>query len=127
MVAAGSGVTPFISYLKEVRANREVYPYDNLSLLVAYRSPADLMFYDQLQELAKENYIDIHIYLTRKNKSGFGSGRPNEKILDKLFAKKALESTFFTCGPVPMMSMVLDWAKAKGVAEDDRLMESFES
>lgn len=126
MVAAGSGVTPFVSMLREYapRLGQTGCP-KRMSLLVAYRSAQDLILIDDLRAAAQHPGIDVWITLTRDNSPGFLHGRPDPTLLDHLVGDRYKNSTIFTCGPEPMMEWVVTHSKARGAAEGHVLTESF--
>lgn len=130
MVAAGSGVTPFISIMREYadKLGKEGAP-QRMSLLVAYRSRQDLICWDTLQEVAQHSGVHLVTTLTRDAEadSEFWHGRPDEAMLDKFFDGQYADCTVMTCGPQAMMDAVRDHCLANQVAADQIKIESFES
>ena len=125
MIAAGSGVTPFISILKQY-ASAEKYPGINLTLIVSYRSTKDLILWDDIEALRKQNHIDIFITLTRESAEGFLNGRPTPEMVSQLLKNDYKDKTFMTCGPEKLMEMVTTNALENGVSPESILTESFD-
>ena len=128
MVGAGSGVTPFISILREYAdtLGQEGSP-DTMTLLVAYRSKKDLICWDTIESLKGKSNIKIITTLTREDAKdeGFWHGRPDAEMLDKVVDGSYENSTFLSCGPEAMMDMVTEHAIEKGVPKEHAQTESF--
>ncbi|NRA64096.1 MAG: hypothetical protein HRU19_06400 [Pseudobacteriovorax sp.] len=128
MVGAGSGVTPFISMMREYAntLGQEGSP-KKMTLLVAYRSKNDLICWDTLTEIKDIPGIEIITTLTREDGSneGFWQGRPDPEMLDKAVGNDYSNKTFFTCGPESMMDMVVNHTTSKGVEKEHVQTESF--
>ena len=128
MVAAGSGVTPFISIMREfeARLGTEHAPL-TMSLLVSFRSKNDLICWNELSKLQKNKNINIVVTLSRQEAvgEGFLYGRINEKMLSKFFQDSYSNTTYMTCGPEFMMQLTREHLLKQGVPEVDIKMESF--
>lgn len=128
MVGAGSGVTPFISILREYgdHLGKPGAP-KTLTLLVAYRSQQDLICWDVLQSFKDKPGIKIITTLTREagNPEGFWMGRPDDAMLSRLLDGHYEDTTFMSCGPEALMNMVIQHATSHGVAEEQAQTESF--
>lgn len=132
MVAAGSGVTPFLSIMKDLAA-RGPEPY-LATLLVAFRSRNDIIGSADLQRLAR--YPGFRVQMTFSRDAGPGlpegswQGRVSTAHLDSICPQPGNDlggTTYFTCGPSDMMKTVQTYLLAKGVAPECIKMESFES
>ncbi|MGE0174234.1 MAG: ferredoxin--NADP reductase [Oligoflexales bacterium] len=127
MIGAGSGVTPFVSILREwdqiLRLGKNKA---NLELLGVFRSQADIICAQELNDAGKNQDIKIHYALTRETSSGhsFYSGRPTPEMLDSAIGSYA-NTTFMICGPEGLMTTVISHLKHHGVEEKDILTESF--
>ena len=130
MVAGGSGVTPFVSIMREHAPllGRPGSP-TKMTLLVSYRSKTDLICWQDLVELNSVPGATVITTLSRENlqSEGFWHGRIDEPMLARAIDGHYDSTTFMTCGPVPMMNMMVEHCKAKGVADDKIKLESFES
>lgn len=127
MIAAGSGVTPFVSMLRE-HAPRLGQPGSpkKMTLLVAYRSQQDLICWADLLKVKDIPGITIKTTLTREDASqDFLHGRPDTHMLDAVIADAYTDATFMTCGPEEMMGMVVEHCRVRGAPEEQVELESF--
>jgi ferredoxin-NADP reductase len=129
MIAGGSGVTPFVSILRE-HADSLGKPGSprKMSLLVCYKSQRDLICWDLLQKVSKIPGISIVTTLTRENapEKNFLSGRISEPMIENLVHGDYKNSTYMTCGPTEMMSLVERHLLSHNVAPANIKMESFD-
>lgn len=134
MIAAGSGVTPFTSMLREYssRLGSAEAP-QKMTLLVSYRSQNDLINWDLLQKVAQIEGVRILTTLSREDArdQGFYHGRIREELLEEIFCafpKHTLQNTtFMTCGPQEMMDLVVSFLRKHEVPEARIKVESYES
>ncbi len=127
MVAAGSGVTPFVSMLREhsSKLGQQGSP-KKMTLLVAYRSQQDLICWQDLLAVKNIPGITVKTTLTREESTEeFLHGRPNPNMLDAVFGSEYANATFMTCGPEEMMNMVVEHCRSKGAPEEQVELESF--
>ncbi len=128
MVGAGSGVTPFISILREY-ADTLGQPGSPaaMTLLVAYRSREDLICWNDLKALQGKPGIRIFTTLTREDvqNEGFLYGRPDANMLAKISSGTYSDATYMTCGPDAMMKTVCEFMQKNGVPDEHILLESF--
>lgn len=128
MVGAGSGVTPFISMMREYapRLGQPGAPKE-MTLLVAYRSKADLICWKEIEELRTVPGVRIVCTLTREDAraEGFLYGRPDEGMLAEVCRGTYADATYMTCGPDAMMHLVVEFVKGQGVPDEHAMMESF--
>ena len=130
MVAAGSGVTPFVSILRQYSALMAPHSSpQSMSLLVSFRSSEDLICWSDLTRLQKESKVKIQVTLSRENKkaSGFLQGRIDKSMLHHVIGPDYSMRTFMTCGPSEMMDLVKDHLLSQGVNPKDVKTESFAS
>ncbi len=128
MLGAGSGVTPFISIMREYvdRLGQEGAPRQ-MTLLVAYRSREDLICWSELEAWSRVPGVRIVCTLTREKVEGstFKFGRPDEAMFEEVFAGTYEDATFMTCGPDAMMHSLVAFVTQKGVPKDHAQLESF--
>ncbi len=131
MIAGGSGVTPFVSILREY-AHRVGQPDCPLSLhlLVAYRSTQDLICIESLREAAEHSGVRLVLSLTREKASipgriEFKYGRPSEEMLREFLNPVNEHSIVMTCGPQQMMDLSCAQALKLGLSESQIRTESF--
>lgn len=126
MVAAGSGVTPFVSIMRQYAPllGQEFAP-KQMTLLVAYRSQQDLILWEDLQRLNQIPGCRVVTTLTRETAPGFWHGRPDRAMLDRVMNNNFADITCMTCGPEAMMQMVVHHCQAREVPDEQILTESF--
>lgn len=128
MVAAGSGVTPFISIIREYaqQLGQKDAP-QSLTLLVAYRSEKDIICEKELQEFKQIPHTNIHITLTRgqNDSQEYWRGRPDDAMLDRMLNGKFKDTLYMTCGPNGLMETVVGYLRRHGVPEEHIEQESF--
>ena len=94
-IAGGTGIAPFISMLRYLNDNK-MKP--KISLLYSCRKKEDIIFGEELENLAKELNINYYLTLTRDETWNGHKGRINRAVLEK----QDLSSKFFLCGPEAM-------------------------
>lgn len=131
MVAAGSGVTPFTSMLREYapQLGKQGLAPSRMTLLVSFRTEDDLINWDVLQEAAKVPGVRVFTTLTRQNdeKNGFFYGRINEDMLHRVFSESFKDTTFMTCGPQEMMDLTCNFLRKHHVSNDHIKVESYDT
>lgn len=130
MVAAGSGVTPFVSIMREYAPHLgQAGAPKKMSLLVSFRSQADLICWEALAALKNYAGVQIYVTLSRENlpEAGFWHGRIDDTMLSKAIAGAYQDCTFMSCGPQAIMDLVGTHCRAHAVAPERIKTESFES
>lgn len=131
MVAGGSGVTPFVSIMREfaakVGANSAPMA---MTLLVSYRSQQDLILWKDLEQLNSSNGCRVFTTLSRDPSAPtkFWQGRIDRAMMARALAASnfsAGETTFMTCGPEVIMNSMTSWCQENGVAAEHIKTESF--
>ncbi|MBP6218789.1 MAG: hypothetical protein KA436_09400 [Oligoflexales bacterium] len=133
MIGAGSGVTPFVSILREYHDKLgQAHAPKSMTLLVSYRTQQDLILWQDLQKL-KAHSPSLHIFttLSREPESEqFWSGRISPAVLQRatehLGMKSYSDTTFMLCGPVEMMDSIKSQLSKELPPEQIRT-ESFDS
>ena len=128
MLGAGSGVTPFVSMVRQFAPTLgQPRSPEKMTLLVAYRSKQDLISWDELVQLNKVPGVNIVTTLTREDAQteGFLHGRPDEPMFGKLLNGTYHDSSYMTCGPEAMMELWVEFLKKQGVPEEHIHLESF--
>ena len=129
MIAAGSGVTPFVSIMgqESTYLDQPQHP-TRLSLLVGFRSQQDLICWDTLQRLNDCPGIDVVTYLSREDATGAGfrHGRLDVDALSELCGGNFAGKTYMTCGPNAMMDGMSAFLLEKGVHAERIKTESFD-
>ena len=130
MVAGGSGVTPFISILREFeqRLGSPGAP-QNMTVLVSYRTREDLICWNELQHARDVKGIQIFATLSREDKTreGFWHGRLNDEMIERAVQSSYGATTYMTCGPEAIMDLTVAHLKKHGVEDRYIKTESFAS
>jgi glycine betaine catabolism B len=128
MVAGGSGVTPFVSIMREFgdKLGQAGSP-KKMTLLVSFRTPDDLICWRDLQALTPLPGCRVITTLSRSDDPQFWHGRIDNPMLEKAIEGAYTGTTFMTCGPKAIMDLTVEHLRAKGVAEEHIKQESFES
>jgi ring-1,2-phenylacetyl-CoA epoxidase subunit PaaE len=130
MVAGGSGVTPFVSILREYQARLgQAGAPARMTLLVSYRTRADLICWRELTEAAGHSGVKVITTLTREDQTapGVWHGRIGETMLERGLAGTYETATFMTCGPQAIMDETVAHLKRRSVGDEHIKTESFES
>lgn len=98
-IAGGSGVTPFISILRDLHNNNRI---GNNKLLFANKTEADIILKDELEKLLGNNFINI---LSEEKTAEYSHGFVTEEFLKKEIGD--FNGYFYLCGP-PMMMMTVE-------------------
>ena len=129
MFAGGSGVTPFMSVLREYssRLGQKDCP-QTLSLVVSYKTIKDFIFAEELKSLMQQSCIDIRVTFTREQaqkESAFGVGRISSELIHSLTKDKYADYTYMTCGPQQMMDDIVSQLRSQAVPDKQIKVESF--
>ena len=127
MIGAGSGVTPFISMLREYTRNGSLAggAPQEMILIVSYRSEEDLISWDLLQEVQQHLNVKVVVTLSRQHLAGFRFGRIDGDLLSQVLGGDFSNRTFFLCGPEGMLTTLPLFLGEQGVDSTHVLTESF--
>ena len=127
MIAAGSGVTPFLSMLREYVRDGSLAggTPQEMVLLVSYRSEEDLIGWDLLEEVQQHPNVRIIVTLTRQHHPDFLFGRINEALLTQVLGGDFSNRTYFLCGPEGLLTSMPPFLLQAGVEPHSIKMESF--
>jgi glycine betaine catabolism B len=130
MVAGGSGLTPFVSIMREYapRLGRDGAPA-KMTLLVSYRSRQDLICWEELTELNAVEGVSVITTLSREDvpEDGFWHGRISDDMLARALAGTYGQTTYMTCGPQAIMDQTVAHLRGQEVPDAHVKTESFES
>ena len=98
LVAGGSGVVPFRSILRHLKAIESTVP---VRLLYSARSLAEVIYHQELMGIAAVGAVDIRYTLTREQPEGWhGYGRRiDQQLLDEIAWPPSEHSLVYVCGP----------------------------
>lgn len=124
-LAAGSGITPVFSLLREALSRN-----DNLKFLLLYsnRSKQQTVFYDQLVQLQKEHADRLSTEFFFSNNMDLQRARLTRLILEDILKKKIKDPSralFFLCGPHVYMQNISITLITEGVPDDNIRREIF--
>lgn len=104
--AGGSGIAPVMSLLKTAL---QLHPSLSVVLIYSSKSPADTIYYSELQQLSK-TYPSLHVEFLFSDAQRLVTARLHQALLKKLlkqFATAAYEDIlFYICGPFSYMRMI---------------------
>ena len=130
MVAGGSGVTPFISIMRQFsdRLGQEGAP-QKMSLLVSYRSVGDIICKKELESVASHPGNKVLVTLSREQRMdlGYAFGRITDGMLQNVFGDDKDRITMMTCGPLAIMDQAVAYGQKLGLSTEQIKTESFES
>ncbi|HMO34196.1 MAG TPA: phenylacetate-CoA oxygenase/reductase subunit PaaK [Lacibacter sp.] len=116
-IAAGSGITPILSLLKETLHTE---PRSTCTLLYGNRNRGSILFFEELEAL-KNKYMNrfrlIHILSREKTDAALHFGRINAgklQELEKLVSFKEADEVF-VCGPEDLIHTVRDYLEQEGM------------
>ncbi len=128
--AAGSGITPVISLIKEIL---HIEPKSSITLFYGNKTYSSIIFYEELQELknAHERF-KIHYFFTEEPmKDQMYCGRLDVSkcnvLAQKLILKTEETDEFLLCGPEKMIFDLKDLFLEQGVKKEHIHFELFES
>jgi ferredoxin-NADP reductase len=116
-IAGGSGVTPFISILRDLRKKNLV---GGNKLIFANRTSKDIILKDELSDILGDNFINI---LSEEKANGFAYG-----FITKAFLKENIDDfnkIFYLCGPPIMVLMVENYLTELNVEKKSIVKEAF--
>jgi ferredoxin-NADP reductase len=113
LVAGGSGVVPFRSILRHYRAIESSVP---VRLLYSARSLAEVIYREELMEIAAEEGIDVRFTLTREQPQGWhGYGRRiDRELLDEVDWPPSERPLVYVCGPTAFVETAASTLVALG-------------
>jgi len=124
-IAGEIGITPFFSVIKEKISSK---PKPKISLLYSNKTVSDIVFFDELNELAKNKGIDKLVYFLTQEKGEHPLVQEYSRI-DKDLLKKHLvplgEKNYYLCGSVQFVNAIWKGLKEIGVPEENIFTESF--
>ena len=122
-IGGGIGLAPLRPIINYVRDNRD--DYAGLEIIYGARTPADLVFVDELKELQKKKTAKVHLTVDVEAEGWKGNvGFVPQYLLDLKPAPK--DTIAITCGPPIMIKFVLvNLVKLK--FKDDQIFTTLEN
>jgi ring-1,2-phenylacetyl-CoA epoxidase subunit PaaE len=127
--AAGSGITPVISIIKDVL---ESEPKSSFVLVYGNQSLKETMFYTELQALQQNNAdrFNIEYIFSRSKEENALRGRIDRSVVNYLLKNKYGRSKFdrfYLCGPEAMIDEISETLQDRGVDKENIHFELFTS
>jgi len=125
--AAGSGITPIISIIKDVLEKK-----DDTTFILIYgnKTIEDTIYFNEINAL-QQHYLGrffVHYTFTKANPDGSLFGRIERSTVNFVLKNKHSEKRvdeYFLCGPEDMIKKVTDVLKENGAAEEQIHYELF--
>ena len=114
-IAGGAGITPFIAILRNLYEENKIA---GNRLIFSNKTAGDIIYEDELFKMLGTNSKFI---LTRDQKSGYESGRIDEKLIKKYVSD--FSSRFYVCGPDPMVNEIVNTLQTLGASVDSLVFE----
>ena len=116
-IAGGSGVTPFISILRDLHRKNLI---GNNRLIFANRTKADIILREELENMLGDNFINI---LSEEKDVDYAHGFISAEFIKKHAGD--LSGYFYLCGPPPMMNKLEEFLSALNVDKSRIVKEEF--
>ena len=125
MICAGVGITPMISMLRTLAHRGDKRQH---LLLVSSRTPDDLLFREELEELRRRLHLDVIEVVSRPPRGWTGyAGRVDEYVLDDVLPRRGRAGLrYFVCGPPLMVRRTTDALRRLSVPDDRVHTEQFD-
>lgn len=124
LVAGGSGIAPFRSILRHRQAIESTVP---VRLLYSARTLADVIYREELKELAADGAVDVRYTLTREQPEewqGYGR-RIDEELLGEVAWQPSERPLVYVCGPSAFAETAANALVALGHEPDRIRIERF--
>ena len=113
LLGAGIGVTPLLSILRYVHAEA---PDVHLHLVYSVASRREVLFAEELHELARSPNIDVTLTVTREAEDWLGhTGRISHPLLESL--KLSREALYYYCGSRDFIEDMTELLREWGIPE----------
>ena len=129
LVGGGSGVTPLMSIAKSILSQES---NSKVSLIYANQNESSIIFADKIKKLKEDNpskFGVVHFLETPPSDWSGYTGWLDVSKLKTAFTDLSDDTysdvSYFTCGPEPMMNIVMETLSEMGVADDKKHKESF--
>lgn len=121
-LGGGIGITPLYSMIRAACEKQVTHP---ITLLYAVRTPGELAFRPELEQLAAAHPNLKLVFFVEDGSNWTGeTGRVTGEKLEH-YAGPLPEKRFYICGPVPFMSAMIELLKAREVPLEQIKLEKF--
>jgi ferredoxin-NADP reductase len=124
LIAGGSGLVPLMAMLRHRAANSSTV---DARLLLSARGLEDVLYHDELDELAEGDGLAVHYTFTRHPPPGWGgfARRIDGPMLDAVGPAPATRPRIFICGPTAFVEQAADLLVSLGHPPDTIRTERF--
>ncbi len=125
LIMGGIGITPAMSMLRSWRDEGETR---RVTLLYANNDPEGITFKEELDQLSEQIDLQV-IHVLEEMPEGWPGGvkgRVDKELLARYLPKEPLRSTYYICGPGPLMDAAEEALHALDVPWDHIYTERFQ-
>ncbi len=122
LLAGGIGITPFHSILTSLDYR---YFKSNILLIASFSKSEDVIYYEELKKIEKENSnVRIVYALSKEVSESFEKGRINKELIKK-YSPHFPDSEFFIVGSPSFEEEMFDLVRKMNVPEEKIFKENF--
>jgi len=113
-IAGGAGITPFISILRQLKADNKL---EGNTLLFANHTEKDIILKDELSEMLGSNFINVI--------SNPELPETHAQTVDRDMIKQYLngQANYYICGPDPFVEAMTTYLKELGIQQSQIVVE----
>ncbi|HSD14985.1 MAG TPA: FAD-binding oxidoreductase [Flavobacterium sp.] len=115
-IAAGAGITPFISIFRDLYKNNQIY---GNRLIYVNKTSEDVIMGNELRKMLKNNFINFY---TRENVVGFQGKRIDRNFLIENIVD--FSQNFYVCGPEDFVKTITKILLDLGATADAIVIEN---
>lgn len=115
-IAAGSGITPFISIFRDLYKNNQI---QGNRLIYVNKTSEDVIMGAELRKMLKNNFLNFY---TRENVVGFQGRRIDRNFLIENIAD--FSQNFYVCGPADFVKNITEILIDLGATPDAIIIEN---
>ena len=112
LIGGGAGIVPLMSMLRSQTGHRQV------KLLYSNQSPELTIYKEELDQLAKEPWFDLHYTFTRfqpEGWTGYARRIDQEMIMGLLEGERLSDYIAYVCGPTAFVEFVANTLRDEGM------------
>jgi len=129
LFGGGSGITPLLSIAKSILVQE---PNSKVSLIYANRDENSIIFRQTIEQLQSENMDRLNVvhFLETppadwNGETGYMTTEKLKTIITNLKDRNFSDEEFMTCGPEPMMNIVMETLDQISIPKNKKYRESF--
>jgi ferredoxin-NADP reductase len=113
-IAAGAGITPFISIFRHLKEQNKLH---GNTLLFANRTENDVILKSELEQMLEDHYVDV---IEIPSSGGIGKRIDGELLQQHLSSKKQY---YYVCGPDKFTAIMVEMLMGFGVEKSQIIIE----